>query len=466
MDSNHKQVRAFDHVNLYTPNVSYDSKRTTLTTTSSLKNWVTQKVAYPFIESGTVYCEFEIKNILSNYLTTTRKCVIGIADYQNGTTDYPVGLYNISYGFAATGEIVSMGEYTKYSDGYAEGDIVGVLVDMDKNEISFYKNGKCLGLAFSNIEAFPIYYCFTVSLQRSHMSVKVLSFVAPRETLCDPAPTPEIQVPSFNFTGLPYDVQMDILDNLSTKELTRNRVVCQDWCKMLDSDYFWKKRVGNVLGSRIANEDILSSDEPISGEVVVPKSIPYAKFFRENIFRFSEINKSGAMDVSKSGLRISPSSSASYWSSARVDYPEMTSGVHYCEFRVDTYRHGSIGNTWKIICGVVTESFQYHIREWIGIDGQSYGYIADSGRKVGPTQTSQGESYSESYREHDCIGVLADFNQNKLEFFKNGISMGVAFHDFVIPNQKHYFAVAIARWGIKVSILPSRCSVNVNSECI
>tara|TARA_R100000231_G_scaffold109829_2_gene81319 strand:- start:1717 stop:3138 length:1422 start_codon:yes stop_codon:yes gene_type:complete len=64
--------------------------------------------------------------------------------YPHGAT----GGYRIDYvsGSIATYE----GSYT-YSTGYTSGDIASVLLDMDNNQISFYRNGSSMGTGFVNI---------------------------------------------------------------------------------------------------------------------------------------------------------------------------------------------------------------------------------------------------------------------------------------------------------------------------
>jgi len=42
-----------------------------------------------------------------------------------------------------------------YGEAWAAGDVIGTLMDLDKKEISFYRNDKNLGVAFKNIKVGP-----------------------------------------------------------------------------------------------------------------------------------------------------------------------------------------------------------------------------------------------------------------------------------------------------------------------
>ena len=43
------------------------------------------------------------------------------------------------------------GQDIAYGEGWAAGDTIGTMIDFNKKEISFWRNEKCLGVAFTNI---------------------------------------------------------------------------------------------------------------------------------------------------------------------------------------------------------------------------------------------------------------------------------------------------------------------------
>jgi Ran-binding protein 9/10 len=51
----------------------------------------------------------------------------------------------------ANGGLGSAGGGTFYGETYAEGDVIGMKLDMYRRELSYYKNGKHLGVAFTDL---------------------------------------------------------------------------------------------------------------------------------------------------------------------------------------------------------------------------------------------------------------------------------------------------------------------------
>ena len=42
-----------------------------------------------------------------------------------------------------------------YGEAWSVGDIIGTLIDFETKEIKFYRNEKCMGVAFRNIKVGP-----------------------------------------------------------------------------------------------------------------------------------------------------------------------------------------------------------------------------------------------------------------------------------------------------------------------
>uniref|UniRef100_A0A1A9VGU9 RING-type E3 ubiquitin transferase n=1 Tax=Glossina austeni TaxID=7395 RepID=A0A1A9VGU9_GLOAU len=66
-----------------------------------------------------------------------------------------VGDSKLSYGFDGSKQQSWHISTNKYGEKWQIGDIIGVAIDVDKEEVSFYRNGKSLGVAFKRLEKGP-----------------------------------------------------------------------------------------------------------------------------------------------------------------------------------------------------------------------------------------------------------------------------------------------------------------------
>merc|ERR1719410_2069413 len=105
-------------------------------------------------------------------------------------------------------------------------------------------------------------------------------------------------------------------------------------------------------------------------------------------------------------------------------------------------------NSWRICIGAVPMTFKVDAdRHWIGSQ-HSWSYISGTGGKCHNSGKSQ--NYGDSYAEGDVVSMLLNFDNQTIEFFKNGKSQGIAFKDLkaaVIP------AVSLTAKGCKLKLL-------------
>merc|ERR1719409_499184 len=59
-----------------------------------------------------------------------------------------LGTEHKSYGYGSTGKKSNNKQFSDYGEAYENGDIIGCLLDKDDQSITFYKNGRDLGVAF------------------------------------------------------------------------------------------------------------------------------------------------------------------------------------------------------------------------------------------------------------------------------------------------------------------------------
>lgn len=396
-----------------------------------------------------------IEDSRKGYLDSTNKIVIGLVPENfDVSVGHCIG-EGQSYGYIAKdGSKIGGGgaEMQQYAQGYEQGDRIGVLADPIENVITFYKNGECLGPAFSNfIDSNTRSFQFAVSLVRSYMKVRILTDVSvPKQAY--PAPSVKAITPSeLPLNRCPRDILQVIFAKMSVNDVNDMRLVRKDWNLVASNDYLWR-----ALALKLC-PDLEALWEP---------SLTTCRLtLMRNVNRFSSIARAPGLELGDDRTSVTSTNEVTYWSAIRLDYPKMTSGVHYAEFQIDVFRHGTIGNTWKLVCGLVTDEFDYALTKWVGVDERSFGFIAASGKVVGPQCKNLGTTYADGYQENDRIGVLIDFPQDKIYFYKNGVNLGVAFDGFSKQvklnhpeNVHYYFAVSLARWGMKITCIPNaRC---------
>eukprot|EP01083_Nonionella_stella_P185153 674319_1 len=101
------------------------------------------------------------------------------------------------------------------------------------------------------------------------------------------------------------------------------------------------------------------------------------------------------------------------------------------------------GNTWKVCIGVVPKTFDFNHPKhklWIGAQN-SWSFIIGTGGKCYNSSKSVPYAANETFRAGDKIGVLMDFDNHTLEFYKNDKSLGEAFKNLYGPV---YAAVSVA----------------------
>ena len=75
------------------------------------------------------------------------------------------------------GHKTSIGGTESYGEGFQGGDTMEIVLDMDKAEISFYKNGKSPGVAFENVKKdVDLTYRLAVTLCKKNDSVTLTEF--------------------------------------------------------------------------------------------------------------------------------------------------------------------------------------------------------------------------------------------------------------------------------------------------
>lgn len=147
----------------------------------------------------------------------------------------------------------------------------------------------------------------------------------------------------------------------------------------------------------------------------------------------------------KSGM-VTNKGSSDKWQMVRSQFA-VSGGQH--RFAIKIVVDASTTNTWRYILGVIPTTFPAAGKEWVGAHG-SWGYIAGTGGKC--HQVAKSMPYGEVYGGGDVVGIALDFDQKTIEFFKNGVSQGIAFQNLVGPVN---LAISMTGTGAMVSFASS-----------
>ena len=90
--------------------------------------------------------------------TTTQGQIFGVSRTNSFASGYYIGITADSYSYYLfDGTKLNSGSATAYGASFGDGDIVGVALNLDDGELTFYKNGVSQGVAFSSLPS-GIYY--------------------------------------------------------------------------------------------------------------------------------------------------------------------------------------------------------------------------------------------------------------------------------------------------------------------
>jgi len=167
-------------------------------------------------------------------------------------------------------------------------------------------------------------------------------------------------------------------------------------------------------------------------------------------------NKSTFLAIDEKSAVVTNTGSSDKWQSVRsmkVFNPpdknnpdDRTPNIQ--SFEVEITQSPKTPNSWMMIVGVVPTTFTCSgSKQWVGA-GESWGYIAGTGGKCFnvPRSTPYGETYG---LVGDVIRCTMDFEQSTVEFFKNGVSQGVAFRNLKGPS---HAAISLTATGSQAKL--------------
>lgn len=130
----------------------------------------------------------------------------------------------------------------------------------------------------------------------------------------------------------------------------------------------------------------------------------------------------GSGDISEDGLNFKKTQSNVY-GGAFTSKP-LSSGKWYLELKVISSSRPSD----NAFCVGINEANLTFINNYMyGYSPKEYAYISHTGQK---SNNYVREVYGSSYSVGDVVGIAIDLNNKKLEFYKNGVSQGIAYNNF------------------------------------
>jgi hypothetical protein len=142
-------------------------------------------------------------------------------------------------------------------------------------------------------------------------------------------------------------------------------------------------------------------------------------------FRWDHLSPNVTADESLLALSTNSATWVHGWSAFTI-----STGVHYWEVELQVY---DTRNTLNIAIGVTKAPLKVSCVMGYSYNPDAWGYVAGTGKLT--HNKSYSMEYGEPAKKDDVIGVKVDMFRHTLEFFKNGVSMGVAFSNITGPVQ-------------------------------
>ena len=396
-----------------------------------------------------------------------------------------------SYIAGTGGKCHNSGKSIPYGEKYDAGDIIGVLLDFTGQTIEFFKNGVSQGVAFSDLEGpvYPavsltakdcrirlLKCCENIpngkeydglgeimlkNIQQHKKMRHEWNLITSKE--CFSIQTylfNEFNINNFDckFSQLKDEAFCYLLDDMkyshnnsndhknSKNNDDHNHIIPKDLHLKLESAIQEHNRENSCSegneGDNINSEQVQVEEENIA------ENKNESKIDNENKEEKDEINSDKNDDENNDDKLDKHQNKKLFWSKVRSishvhNYLSTkminigcnnkwrlsrTIGIFekgLSAFEVLIVDDAPSTNTWRICVGCIPLSFQStDERCWVGAR-QSWAYIAGTGGKC--FNSAQSTAYGEKYSTNDIISILMDFDNNTLEFFKNGISQGIAF---------------------------------------
>jgi len=337
---------------------------------------------------------FEFVILSDGKSSNTWRICLGVVpvDFDGAVDKIWVGAqHSWSYIAGTGGKCFNSAQSNSYGERYTANDRISVLIDFKQLSIEFFKNNESQGIAFDNCEALKAGVCAAVSMTAADARIK--------------------------FSSLSRQIAL----NLKQIGIT-HRQILHEIVSKYGNIWDGNKKTSNKHNQRMFNVvDTLCVENT---GVAAPGSDS------KNNKNASVWNTIGSLLPYQTGRR--------YFEIVLVDLSDAPLNASQKLLKSNNAVH----TKWKICVGVVSKSFNFnHSKNKHFVGGpSSWALILGNGQKC-HNSTKSATYTSESFAKNDRIGVLMDFDNASLEFFKNDKPMGEAFNNLCGPV---YAAVSVA----------------------
>ena len=294
----------------------------------------------------------------------------------------------------------------EYGEKYGDGDVIGVQMDFERNELRFFRNGVDQGVAYSDLIS-PVHVAASLTAQDSMVALMPWEGAEEATDKSDAAVRAKLAAQAAR-----------PLPPLSAMPAPLVRPVLQ-----------------HSQSQGTSPIELTDSHAAVPPSFLRASTLPSAQLSPQLSSSWDSDNKSAflVLDPSNSSV-VTNSGSSEKWQIIRSLAPlPSTPATH--AFQIEVLAAPFTPNSWQAIVGVVPAALSCGgSKQWVGAGG-SWGYIGGTGGKcwTEPKSKEYGEAWGAVGDRVECRLHVDAQGVGALEFVKNGRSQGIAFQGVATP---------------------------------
>ena len=311
----------------------------------------------------------------------------------------------------------------EYGERYGDGDVVGIEMDFEHGELTFYRNGVSQGVAYANLTG-PVHVAASLTAQDSMVAL------VPWEGRDEDRSEAAVRARLAGHAARPPPVVSPVPSTPPRPPLHHSHSATSS--NSINHDHAGAPSIHRAatLPAPILSPHLSSSWDP------------------NNKSAFLVLEPTNPSIVTNSG-------SSEKWQIVR-SLASLPANPHYHQpathaFRIQVLAAPHTPNSWQTIVGVVPAALTCGgSKQWVGAGG-SWGYIGGTGGKCWsePKSKEYGETWGAVGDIIECRLHVDAAGVGALEFVKNGRSQGIAFQGITLPV---HAAVSLTATGSSVRL--------------